>query len=547
MKNRTLPWLLALALLLTCGPAGCGEEGAAPFIDDLENHQGSPDLELLVRSGDSTVSGLVRLEARVYSKATLLGVEFFVDDYRFDTDLLPPYSAAFDSPQVADGQHIFKACAADEDGDTACDQLELTVDNSPPEVSLTLPAKDSRVFFEDGPLELQLIQSDLSPVQLVEFLVNDFLVGQFTDAPFVAEVRYQDIFINEASLPKTLFLQFTVTDPLGQQTELAYNVTLERRLDWEFPTVGEIWASARILSNGNLVFGNTTHLLHCLSPEGVTQWSIPLDAGATVAPVVDPTDDSIYAAGLDGIVRAYTPAGVEKWTYDLGSPAGSDLAFFDKRVIVPVYSGALVQLSRTDGSVLFEVSLGGNVHSSPAVSGNGTVYVGCHDKNLYAIKDDQILWTAPTGGEVWGAPALGSDGTIYVGSNDGWVYAFDRDGGTLWSVEVKGQIWSRPLVTSDGFVYISSTSKYLTKLQATDGAQVWENKLGGMTYSSPTEGFDGSILVGTTTEGLVALDPDTGNRLWSWPVEGTIHANPLVRPGRLYFGTTGRQFFSLRY
>ena len=42
----------------------------------------------------------------------------------------------------------------------------------------------------------------------------------------------------------------------------------------------------------------------------------------------------------------------------------------------------------TGGTVLWEFETGDSVGSSPAIGPDGTVYVGSHDKNLYAIKTD---------------------------------------------------------------------------------------------------------------------------------------------------------------
>ena len=64
------------------------------------------------------------------------------------------------------------------------------------------------------------------------------------------------------------------------------------------------------------------------------------------------------------------------------------------------------------------------MYSSPAVSADGTVYVGSYDGRLYAINPDSSgRWKFATGGAVYSSPAVGADGTIYVGSGDGNLYA----------------------------------------------------------------------------------------------------------------------------
>ncbi|MBT5846699.1 MAG: PQQ-like beta-propeller repeat protein, partial [Verrucomicrobiales bacterium] len=64
-----------------------------------------------------------------------------------------------------------------------------------------------------------------------------------------------------------------------------------------------------------------------------------------------------------------------------------------------------------------------------AIGSDGTVYVGAHDKSLYAIngKTGIKLWEFETGGYVESSPAIGSDGTVYIGSWDGKLYAIKTD------------------------------------------------------------------------------------------------------------------------
>ena len=52
------------------------------------------------------------------------------------------------------------------------------------------------------------------------------------------------------------------------------------------------------------------------------------------------------------------------------------------------------------GAPIWEFETGGIVDSSPAIGSDGTVYVGSHDKKLYAIngKTGDKLWEFETGG-----------------------------------------------------------------------------------------------------------------------------------------------------
>ena len=68
--------------------------------------------------------------------------------------------------------------------------------------------------------------------------------------------------------------------------------------------------------------------------------------------------------------------------------------------------------------------------SSPAIA-NGTVYIGSHDHNLYALDaaTGKKRWSYKAGGLVGSSPTV-SGNSVYVGSDDGRVYALRASGPT---------------------------------------------------------------------------------------------------------------------
>ncbi|HEX7070066.1 MAG TPA: PQQ-binding-like beta-propeller repeat protein [Rhodothermales bacterium] len=194
-----------------------------------------------------------------------------------------------------------------------------------------------------------------------------------------------------------------------------------------------------------------------------------------------------------------------------------------------------------DGSLRWETEVGGNVISSPAIGQDGLVYVGSRDKNVYALdqRTGQIRWTFTTLREVWSSAAIGPNGTVYIGSFDGTLYALDpRTGAVRWGVFVGGDVVSSPAVGEDGTVYFGSSNGLLSAVSAT-GQLRWQIEIavGKEIASSPTI-VGRSLYVGSVDGSLYALDPATGQERWSFATPEPIISSPAVASdGTIYVGS----------
>jgi outer membrane protein assembly factor BamB len=98
-----------------------------------------------------------------------------------------------------------------------------------------------------------------------------------------------------------------------------------------------------------------------------------------------------------------------------------------------------------------------NIHSSPAIGTDGSIYVGSYDGHVYALNPDGSLkWSYKTNDAIISSPAIGSDGTIYIGSYDGHVYALDTDGSLKWRHQTGDMIASSPAIGDHGTIYVGS-------------------------------------------------------------------------------------------
>jgi outer membrane protein assembly factor BamB len=549
--QKTCPEFDVIAPDLSCplvdieAPPPCDEIVEQP--EDIEDPKdtGPGKLTVSLISSDTIVSGIAQFSAKVTADAAVMGVEFYVDTTRIDTDLIPPYSTTVNTSQFPDGPHFVQVFTASTDGLTASDSKSITFDNSPPLITKTVPAENDAVFFEDGPLHMEMEVDDVDAIKNALFRANGLAVGEFLAPPYFADVAYESLFMDINSLPKNVYLQFEATDYLQQKSEKAFNIMVRKRHQWTYVTLGEIWASAVRYPNGNIVFGNNNNRIYCLNPSGGKVWEYTADGTIIVQPALDPGLDRAFFGTTAGTVFAIDSGGSVAWTKDISTPPGGALAYANGQLFVGGYAGKLYSLNPGNGGEQWQVGLPGYISAGVAVGVDNKAYVGCQDNKLYAVSNGSIQWSIPSAGEVWSTPAIGPDQSVYFGSNDGWVYAVTSAGGAKWTEEITGQIWGRLLVASDGNVVVASTSKYVTKLKADDGAVLWSTKTEGISYSSPVEGADGRLYIGTTAGKIFALNQDDGKIKWTYTVGNSIHATPLLVNENLYFGSTDRNFYAI--
>ena len=188
---------------------------------------------------------------------------------------------------------------------------------------------------------------------------------------------------------------------------------------------------------------------------------------STVA--VDLDRDRFLFGANDGRVYAWSVSDRERaWTFDTGGDVKAPIAVSRGIAVVPSWAGTVTAVDVTDGSGLWEFQTDdsvsptaepdpirtGGVMCAPAVH-DGTVYVGSHDTNVYAIDlaTGEELWSTPTDGWITGNVTV-TNGHVLVGSYDEHLYALDRgDGSVTWAVEGNGEVTSAPFVTDDGVYY----------------------------------------------------------------------------------------------
>jgi len=82
----------------------------------------------------------------------------------------------------------------------------------------------------------------------------------------------------------------------------------------------------------------------------------------------------------------------------------------------------------SDGESAWEFDTRDWVISSPAIGGDGTVYVGAYNQSVYAFSaDGELLWKHKTDKYISSSPQISEEGVLYIGSDDNYIYAIVLD------------------------------------------------------------------------------------------------------------------------
>ena len=226
--------------------------------------------------------------------------------------------------------------------------------------------------------------------------------------------------------------------------------------------------------------------------------------------------------------------------------------------------------------VKWKLQTGDRIVSSP-VYGEGTIYFGGDDGNVYAVDaaSGHQLWKRKTGGPVPSTPAIAGQ-LVYVGSYDGKFYALDaRTGAPRWKFTTEGErrfeakglhgmqpktqtiadpfdIFLSSPVVGGGLVYFGSGDGNVYALDAASGELKWKFHTGDVVHASPAYA-DGVVYFGSWDSYFYAVDARTGVEKWRFHggEDPVIHnqvgfqSSPAVVNGVVYTGCRDSNLYAL--
>jgi photosystem II stability/assembly factor-like uncharacterized protein len=166
----------------------CGSGGDIHFTDDgggVPGDNQAPNVTLITPSNNSVVNGTVSVSANASDNVGVTKVRFMVDATDIGNDTSAPYSVQWDTLNSSNGNHVVKAIAYDQAGNTASDQANVVVanivDNEPPKVSIVSPAQGAVV---NGTASILSNASDNVAVRNVELFAGGASLGKDNAAPY---------------------------------------------------------------------------------------------------------------------------------------------------------------------------------------------------------------------------------------------------------------------------------------------------------------------------------------------------------------------------
>ncbi|MFN3407388.1 MAG: PQQ-binding-like beta-propeller repeat protein [Limisphaerales bacterium] len=191
----------------------------------------------------------------------------------------------------------------------------------------------------------------------------------------------------------------------------------------------------------------------------------------------------------------------------------------------------------------WELNLGAESDSSPAVGPDGRLYFGMFNGQFWCVNSrGEREWRFSTGMEIWSSPAVDTNGVIYFGCRDRHLYALTPSGRRKWRFKTGGWVDASPAIGTDGTIYFGSwdTNFYAV---SPEGKELWRRPTGGPIVSSAAIARDGTIFFGSHDGLLRALTP-LGEEFWSFRTGGPILSSPaLDEAGRVYFTSVDGFFY----
>jgi hypothetical protein len=208
-----------------------GQTGSDTNLVTVDNIDGPPTVSITDPVDGGAVTGTVQIQANASDDKGVTQVQFLDGGNALGTDTNGSngWSVSWNTAGAAEGLHSITAIATDTIGQTGSDTNAVTVDHTPPSVSITSPNAGATL---SGTVAVEASASDASGVGSVVFRAGTTVIGSDTNAADGWSVPWNTTSVSNGPYGLTA----TATDVAGNPTTSAsVPVTIDNPLVVEVP------------------------------------------------------------------------------------------------------------------------------------------------------------------------------------------------------------------------------------------------------------------------------------------------------------------------
>jgi outer membrane protein assembly factor BamB len=256
----------------------------------------------------------------------------------------------------------------------------------------------------------------------------------------------------------------------GYGDGILYAINTDGTLKWKYQVGGSLVTSPVIADDGSIYVSTyvsvVSNYLYAINSDGTEKWKYFMDGLILSEPCLG-SDGTIFI-GSPGDLLALNPDGTLRWKFNTGSNILCSPSIADDGTIYfssyDQYFYAIYQ----DGTLRWKCFLGYSMKNIPSIAIDGTIYVAGGSKLSSVNPDGTIKWVFNLGEKrvvTHSSPAISADGTIYIGTLidesewilGGEIVAVNSNGTERWRRRVSdGWVSSSPVIGEDGTVYFCS-------------------------------------------------------------------------------------------
>jgi outer membrane protein assembly factor BamB len=277
-------------------------------------------------------------------------------------------------------------------------------------------------------------------------------------------------------------------------------------------------------------------------PYGVTVRAEPILKGIfntsdpiVASPSVD-ANSNIYVGDESGTLYSVSSNGYQRWTFRANDAVYGAAAISRDLVYFTSLDSHLYCLDTT-GKEHWRCYLGDELYSTPAVGGNGMLYVATDKGQVVAVSPaGKVVWRHKTGDEIAGSLTIGAGGFVYAAGDS--VYCFEPGGRKRWAYGApEGDFFYASVVGDDsGRAYVGNMDGFLYCI-GPDGRQLWRAPApeGDEIRSEVVMDAGRSLYFGTDGDFLCRMQPGGSPEKLYEAIDILIATPALSDKGTVYF------------